>query len=194
MLVVDDTIIPNSYDVSFTVTMHTEKVHEQNIVIERLRFFAEGIMSNSIMISHESPLLKMIQSVDFGNKYALFNDTPYDGLLCNILYLKASAILGDYATIESFSLSSRLGHEIDYYADVEDDFQDFKRAAWLPKNKKPWWMKDDISINDAEEDLISWTDLGLGWKEVKNDTETTIIPFPNPKFSPKVIQGGKNVS
>jgi hypothetical protein len=187
IILVENMMLPNSYDISYTLSMHTKKVHEQNIVIERLRFFSDSMISNTIMLEHGTKFMDTVE-----NKYAVFDSAPYDNTLSNILYLKASSILEGRATVESMSLSSRLGQEIDYFADVEDDYSEYKTCGWLPKNRRPWWLREDLSTNDDETIGIDWTDLGLGWKELKEDSEPTIIQFP--KFVPKVIQGDVDAS
>lgn len=191
LIAIDNVLLPNSYDLSYTLSMATNNIYEQNVVIERIRFFMDTLMANTIMVENKNPVKEVIEK-SFGNKYALFDSVPYDTTLCNVIYLKSSSILQEHATIEALSLSSTQGQDIDYYAEAEDDYTSYRRCSWLPKNRKPWWLRDDLSVNDIEEDKLDWTDVGLGWKEVKEDTETTIIQFP--KFMPKIIQGGPNVS
>lgn len=192
VIALGNVFLPNSYDIGFTLAMHTDKVYEQNIVIERLKFFTSSILSNSIFIENKNPLKEVIRK-STGNKYAVLDIEPYDSPVCNVIYLKSTAILGDHATISSMSLCSRQGQEIDYYAESDDDYSDYVRCSWLAKNQKPWWMRDDPSINDddnEDEEKLVWTDVGLGWKEIRDDAEPTIIKFP--KFSPQVLQGGLN--
>jgi hypothetical protein len=192
VLVVDNALLPNSYDISFTLSMHTSKPYEQNVVIERLRFLCESVISNSIMIAYDNTAREILSST-LENGLIVLESAPYDAPVCKILYLKASSILEEQATIESMSLCSQLGQNIDYFADSDDDYIDLATCSWLPKGQTPWWLRADITTNDQEKDDIeTWNDLGLGWKEIKSDAETTIIEFP--KFQPKVVQGELNAS
>ena len=187
LVAVENALLPNSYDVSFTVLMHTSKPYEQNIVVERLRFFCESMMSGSILIGHANPIRETLAAT-LENNLIVLDAEPYDAPVCNIFYLKASSILEEHATIESMSMCSYLGQEIDYFADSDDDYSSHSHASWLPKNQQPWWLNSDhLTNDDATEVATSWADLGLGWKELRDDAETTIIEFP--KFTPKIIQG-----
>ena len=191
VVAVDNTLLPNSYDLSFTLSMHTNKSYEQNVVVERLRFFCESLISNSIMIAYDNPARETL-GLALDNIQIVMESAPYDAPVCKMLYLKASSILEEQATIESMSLCSQLGQNIDYFADSDDDYSDLATCSWLPKGQTPWWLRADITTNDYMTEIQSWNDLGLGWKEIKSDTETTIIEFP--RFQPKIVQGELNAS
>lgn len=186
LVAVENNLLPNSYDVSFTVSMYTKKPYEQNVVIERLRFFCDSMVSGSILINHSNPVRETLAAT-LSNNLVVLDAEPYDAPVCNIFYLKASAILEEHAAIESMSMCSYLGQEIDYFADSDDDYSNHSHASWLAKNRQPWWLKSDHLTDDSEENTSTWADFGLGWREVRDDAEPTIIEFP--RFSPKIIQG-----
>jgi hypothetical protein len=201
IVAMDNGVMPNSYDISFTVTMHTDKPHQQNMVIERLKFFLDSMVSDTIMIEHNSSILEPLRGTLPENNIMVLPAPPYDTTVSEVLYVKAQSILDDCATIDVMTLSSYLGQDIEYFADSDDDFSEYAHCSWLPKNQEPWWLRSDVTTSDLGEPLpCTWDDIGLGWDEPKKDPEkssgvideTTIIRFP--KFEPKVVTGGPDAT
>jgi len=193
-VVVGHQILPNKFDLSFTINLITNNQYEQKMVYERIKFMTESMFESTIFIKHGNPLLKVING-NFANTYSQLHEEPYDSIVVDYLYLKAQAILENKAIIDQLSLSSWQGREVEFYAEAEHDYSAYNKASWIrKKDVKPWYLRSDIWIGDYRgdaSDVPNWEDLGLGWKTPK-DEKTQVIQFN--KFKGKLVKGGKSAN
>jgi len=191
-VVIDNRIMANKYDLSFTVSLITPDQYEQKVAYDRIKFLCDNMFEGAIFIKHDNPLLSRF-SEGLNNTYSQLHEEPYDSIIVDYLFLKTQAILEGRAQIDQLSLSSCQGREIEFYADAEHDYSLYSKATWIrSKTKKPWYMRSDIFVGDYKKvrglEIPEWEDLYLGWKTPKEE-DAEVIEFH--KFKGKLVKGGK---
>lgn len=191
-VIIDNRIMANKYDLSFTVSLISPDQYEQKVAYDRIKFLTDSMFEGTIFIKHDNPLLKQF-SEGLNNTYSQLHEEPYDSIIVDYLFLKTQSILEGKAQIDQLSLSSWQGREIEFYAEAEHDYTAYSKAPWIKtKNKKPWYMRSDIFIGDYKKvrglDVPTWDDIYLGWTSPKEE-DAEVIEFH--RFKGKLVKGGK---
>jgi hypothetical protein len=180
IIVSEDDIVPNSYEVGLYLETNTTDIREQNVAFERIKFFLNSQCQNGTFASISNKKICAIVEGRF-----------------TVETLQLSSHQGDNVRYDwSEDNEMPLGDEIRTYCEVIDD-----------KNKDfvPWWNRADTSTWDTiatDENgksgywggEFTWEDIGLGWEEPEDDEDkiTVAEKLPNPviypkKFHPEIV-------
>lgn len=191
-------IIPNTYEVCLGISPLTDKVDQQNIGFDRIKFFLKNICQNSVMVNIHNNRFESLKKLT-DSKFMTLPDEPFDQLLVVLLFYKIDSILGKYFNCDYIILESFQGENVKYHYDLDYDssFIDEKTyyTGSLYNKKLPWWYRDDTSVSDNFEDMsvvqyYTWADLNLSYtSKKKKEKKHNIINLK--QFFPKVIDGKK---
>lgn len=161
--VIENTFIPNIYTV--TVSMETyDKKRNISLGYQKLKYFVENSLHNSMFISKDNSNLLQINQSD--NNIVLFPESPWDYLVGIVLYNKIEVITEKYFEINYMTIDSSMGDHVKYTIHDELD-------SGFDLKGDEWWNMDTPTSNLAKN--LSWEKLNLK---------------DSPGFSPKIIQGG----
>lgn len=164
----EDKFCLNIYDTTLSFLVETENPHEQNVAMDRVIHFLQGVMQGSILVDRsEKSAIKKYKAA--GLRICELPDEPYDQIVAMIVLLKLNAIMENRLRVSDILLSSILGGEVRYsiVAEVAENY--------LSGNN--WWNDNTVSLNSEEinqekDDNVlklfddsHWVDLGLSWKE-----------------------------
>jgi hypothetical protein len=163
-IVNDQLILPTIYNINISIDPESQSQLSVNTGFKKLRSFVDVRLQNSIFIFKENPLIRPFETIH--NNQVVFPTEPYDYFVGCVLYKKLLAITEKYFQIEFITIDSLVGDHVQYtIGDPEESGLDLSGDFW--------WNKDTLDTGCS--DGITWDDLNI-------DVE--------PKFAPKVIQGG----
>lgn len=161
-----DTFYLNNYNMTVFMTVETSSMYEQNIAMERITYFLNETLQNSILIDtiETNAISKYIEA---GIKACELPEEPYDQILNMVLLMKLNAIVEGRLIVTRIILGSLMSD------DVRNSMQYDVAEKILAGNF--WWNKSSLSLAKQETtntsnvvnlfDKQEWTQLGLNWKE-----------------------------
>lgn len=184
MTVLEQAILPNSFEISVTFVVNDPNAHAQNVAFQRIKHLLNNEMNCAIILPKSNSLYKTL--IKLQNKIVVLPDESPDWGLSCALALKLNAICEGRFTILEVEVSSSLGDHISYFADWERKEVLLDVLSDLP-TADHWWLNPDISFNRVQK-FNSWKVLGLEWELQKQDSSAIIEKVI--KFNPKVLKGG----
>jgi len=168
----------NSYDVSLTFTVETDSIHEQNIAMDRVKFFVNQQLENCVFVQDtETKLIDKYR--DAGLKVCCIPDEPYDQIITILMLYKINAICEGRLVATDIQLNSMLSDDVGFLYDIED-------LTVQHPYKSGWWTENSTTITNnvsgKKEKIVKlvkkydWASLGLDWKERKDCSEIIFSP------------------
>lgn len=170
-----NTFLLNYYNFTLFLEVNTESVHEQNIAMERIKFFIYEIVENAIIVQDtETDVIKKYQ--DAGLKVCAIPEEPYDQILALLLMLKINAICEDRLKVVDILFTSKLSDEVKFKESIQTAEHTFDDIGWyndpspyIANNKKSGREKI-VKIKNG-----GWNEIGLVWKEKKDKPKEIVF-------------------
>lgn len=202
IFVIENRMHPNTYYCDIEMITATDNSYYQNIAFERVTFFINEILNNSLFIHKMNPKLKELSKLS--QNVVLLPEEPYDQIIGFSLFNKLNAIMEQNIFVNNIKISSEDGGKIAYTIDEMDELTIFDTS------KRSWWHKSDLSTCKNTTLQITWEMINLEWdpiieyvpEEIEINTgniSTQVQEVPDEiikkpgkknKFSPIVILGG----
>ena len=198
IIVVDNELFNNDYNLKIHLTPITADLQEQGEFFERLKMLFESVFNNTIVASREEPLYKILEK-ETNNRFVQLPRQPYDQLMAAVCFTKANSVLQGKILINELELSSFQGDGITYRIVKEGpEIQLLDIDNWFPTkyNKfDPWWLRPDTATYDKILDKgiytghYRWHNHDAITDMVDNEHDTHAKIF---EFNPKVLDGSKD--
>jgi hypothetical protein len=149
---------------------------EQNIAYERLKFFVQTVLDDSIMISENSPLLDHYQKI--GARLVIFPDEPVDQVVSMMLYLKFNAIMENRIVVTDIELWSKAGDSVSYLHSVGETLGPLTHAGWWADPRPIWASPQEKSSQEKIVNLDripEWKDYGLEWDQESESGNSVVF-------------------
>lgn len=178
----DSKFILNLYNIDTLMYVETEDMEDQNIAIERMKFYIYECIENSVFVYHtETEMIKKF--IDANIKVCVLPVEPYEQMIAAMLLNKLNAIIEGRLTIVEISILSKLSDGVKIIYDIEQSAGPFEEVGWW-NNKKI--VVNELKITKKEDNVLkiisnsnsSWDDIGLAWKEqqeTQNQKKATIV-------------------
>lgn len=166
------------YELSLKMEVDTASIKEQNVAMERIHYFLQESLSNSIFVQDsEKKVIEKYTQADI--KVCTLPEEPYDQIITLLLLLKLNAITEGKLIVTEISLMSGLSDDVKFVYNTET-------AMHHPFGNKGWWADYSTSISDSvktnKKDKIvrlvknnsDWAMVGLDWEQ-KEHKVTEII-------------------
>lgn len=201
VLFYDDQLLPNSYTLTIYFDITTDDANEQNIAFDRMKFFIDKVLQDSIFCTIDGEQSAYFQRT-FKQRLVTFVQEPQDMTVIATLYAKLTSIVEGRINIEKIQLSSLQGSGIVINFDEEFAAEskvltnhDVINAA----DKTPWWFRTDCGSADVivvDEvggtatfitDVTGWEDADLLWSDKEGLRDVS-------RWNPTIIPGGKTIN
>jgi len=176
----------NSYEIDLTLEVDTESIKEQNVALERMKYFLQETLADSVLIQDtETATIEKYLNADL--KVCILPEDPYDQVIAIMLISKLNAIAEGRLHVTDIAVGSSLSEGVSCMVS-DDDFMG-------PLEANGWWKECSTKINDLAsrpsskkvvkliKPGIEWSDVFLGWdeksapKEQKPNTEILFASF-----------------
>jgi hypothetical protein len=164
----ENNFLINNYYLNLSMTVLTDSTYEQNIAIERINYFLNNCIENSIFVSSAES-----KNIEYYEKAGLtvlkLPEEPYDQIIACVLMLKLNSIMEEKIHVDKIVFGSKLTagikfnieyDETEEFAEINDWWNDPSTSTENNQNRK----KDKV-VKLFEKD--DWKELGLLWKEKK---------------------------
>jgi hypothetical protein len=160
--------------------VETESIREQNVAMERIKYFLNECLENSIFVdvSDKKDIEKYLQA---DIKVCTLPEEPYDQIITILLLLKLNAITEGKLQVNSISLQSGLSDDVRFIYDIAT-------VNNHPFGNKSWWAEcstnmSDLSKTNKKDKIVKlikqqycdWASVGLDWDQ--KEYKTTEIIF-----------------
>lgn len=155
----------NIYDIDLHFNVETENIKEQNIALERIKFYLTACLENSIFV-HEKEEDAIEKYMAANLKVSILPEEPYDQIVGIMLMTKLNAITEGRLVISDINISSRMSDGVSCMYSIEENLGPF--------HLKDWWSENNTKINDYKyspknQKILKlmkhtdWADVYLNW-------------------------------
>lgn len=191
----------NHYRLMVDFYSNSEVIEDHNIAVERLNYFMTEIISRSIFVAEDQADAIMKYTEAGIPVLTVPSPGPFDPLVLAVIATKMNCILDETLVITQAELTSRIGGDITYVWDSEDE-EDEMHNFVNDTDEVKWWASSDprfasypdgVEIEEFEEEqpfLMTWDRLNLHWTEEREEEEENDVDVDfTPDFSSD--SGGK---
>lgn len=176
----ENIFIINSYLIDLSIDVRTEDIREQNIALDRIKYFIYECLSNCIFIEHTET--KMIDLyLKAGLKVCPLPEEPYDQIVGSVLLLKCNAITENKIFVTDIKIKSSICDDVVFYISEEE-------ASTINVTPNIWFNDNSPLISDykktRKEKVVElkkenpdWNSVGLSWKEKNKSRDKGEIVF-----------------
>lgn len=154
----------NLFEMSATMTVHTENVADQNIAIQRMQYFISEQIEDCIFINEkEKDAIEKYQELNI--KTCVIPEEPYDQIVGLILINKCNAIMEGKIIVEEIVFGSKLSNQIKFNISSEEAIVEYP--------EKIWYNDPTLSISNKKKKgkivplfgSNTWAELNLTYQE-----------------------------
>ena len=167
----ENNFLMNSYNMVLSMDVMTDSIYDQNIAMDRLKFFIHEVIDSSVFIHNKET--KIIEKyTDAGIKVCTLPEEAYDQIVTVLLYYKLNSITEDKLLITHIELESQLSDGVGFLWESD--------SMEIPYGQG-WWTDNSVTINDIvkskKEKVVKlvkkcdWASLGLDWKSTDLTTQ-----------------------
>ena len=171
----------NLYTITLYMEVETESIREQNVAMERIKYFLNECYENGIFVQDtEHKVIEKYSTCGF--KVCTVPEEPYDQIITLLLLTKLNSITEGRLIITDMTLGSRISDDVRFICDIE--------SPRGPLEAPGWWTDVGTSISDPIKKSIKkdkivklfktpstdWAEHNLVWKE-KDQTANCEIVF-----------------
>lgn len=171
----------NNFDISLVLNVETDSVHEQNVAMDRIKYFINERLENSVFVQ-ETETRIIEKYIAAGLKVCTLPEEPYDQIITIVILNKLNAICEGKLVVTSIHLNSILSDNVGFIYDIDD-------IRHLVPYKNGWWVENSNNISNKisskKEKIVrlvknnDWTSLGLDWVNKDNRSEIIFTPDLN---------------
>lgn len=176
----------NIYDMSVSMLVETESIREQNIAMERIKYFLHECLENSVFVCEANKEAIELYS-QAGIKVCTLPEEPYDQIISMILLLKLNAIMENRMKITDVVLGSKLSDGVRFNVVIEMAENVFSGTHWW--DEPSTCMRNENKSQNKKNKIVKlfdpneWSTAGLNWKEktkTASDKKSVVEPENQP--------------
>ena len=160
----------NMYDVDVFFSVETSSIREQNIALDRMKFFLAETLSNSIFIQNtEESTIEKYLLADL--KVCTLPEEPYDQIIGIMLMCKLNAIAEGRLEITDISITSEMSDGVTVSHSFDENMGPFSEDGWWSDSSTRisglTSGKKSNKIVKLIKPSIDWSDIFLNWANEK---------------------------
>lgn len=162
----------NLYDIDINFAVETESIIEQNVALERIKYFLGESLEHSILI-HDLETAQIKKYQESGLKLCTLPEEPYDQIIGIMLILKLNAITENKLMVNEVSITSRLSDDVYCIHSIEENIGPFVESGWWHESSS---RINSLKPNNKTKKIVKlvkpdsdWDELDLGWSIIKKE-------------------------
>lgn len=173
----------NAYEFTLQIEVITDSIHEQNVSMDRLKYFVYEVLENSVFVfDTEAEVIKKYEAAEL--KVCSIPDEPYDQIVALLLLLKTNAICEGRLKVTDITLTSKLSDDVKFKETYATAIHTFENSGWwhepgptlINEGKKKPAKEKVVKIKNNE-----WAETGLVWKEKKEKSKEILFSIDSDK-------------
>lgn len=166
----------NHWNINLDLLTVSDSSDQQNIAYERMKYWMQHVLDDSILVAHDDPALATVQNLDA--RIIALPDEPVDQIIGMMLYLKLNAIMENRMIVAATEIWSTQGDQTSYvHVGGENLGPDLGQDGWWT-DPRPIFSMDRSQKNGKVVKLdrgSEWQDLGLAWGSTDSDNSSTVV-------------------
>lgn len=156
----------NNYSIDATFNVESESIAEQNIALERIKFYLHECLEHSVFVN-QSDTDAIEKYMGAGMNVCTLPEDPYDQVVGIMLLVKLNNIAEGRLVLTDLSVESKMSDGVSCLHSIEENTGPF--------NDKGWWNDSSQRINDynnknrkivkISKSKTEWQDVFLDWGE-----------------------------
>jgi hypothetical protein len=177
----DGELMMTNYTLALNFLTQTLDPLDQNIALERIKFFILNELHSTIFIN-QADTEHAEAFDDVGLNVTTLPEEPVDQVVCIMLFYKLNAIMEGRMKITEMVMSSEAGESIEYFHNENEHTNLFPETGWW---HEPTLCHSDISDDEEASNVLSigtnteWEDQELGWAHAEVTTDLGQVVFAN---------------
>jgi hypothetical protein len=180
----DSQLLMNNYRLSIKFTTVSDDPHDQNIALDRIKYFIQHQLESSVFINGNNREQCSLLGVA-GIRLTTLPEEPVDQVVGIMLHCKLNAIVEDRLIITETEIASELGENIAYLHNDDEQLGPLSETGWWQDNNTSHCDRQLISTDKvvAMNFDRSWRELNLQWQqesaviEVDSDNKLVFADF-----------------
>lgn len=176
----DNEFYMNSYQISASFNVEATSIIEQNIALQRAKyFFSETI--DSVIFIKDTDTDRIEKLNDMGLKACPLPEEPYDQIIGIIIFTKLSAILEEKLVLTDIQIASDMCDGVSYLHSMEENLGPFIVKGWWNENNpnvsttiKQTKGKKVVKLNKK---IQTWEELSMGFNQEKPQVNCSEVLF-----------------
>lgn len=188
MVAIEGFLVINHYDLTMHFSVQDPDPVLQNVAFDRIKFWINNILGNSIMLCDENPKYAQLRELHQNNFIELPVD-PADYYLVQAIWCKLNKITNGVIGVSEIEITSDMSDGVCFVADG-NEIEILDREGY-PKNKC-WWHSETPKTN-MQQDYIPWKQFGLDFAQeslTKPKKSARIIKVKN--FNPTLVKNNNS--
>lgn len=171
----------NLYEFDAVFNVETESIEEQNVAMERMKYFLEECIQHSILVRDtETEVIEKLLNADL--RICTLPEEPYDQIVGIMLMNKLNSVAEGRLTITDISITSRLSDGVTCFHSIEDNMGPFKTGGWWDDNTPRLTdvRQKGKKVIKLKKNGFDWSELDLNWvgeKAKKSDSDVVFVNF-----------------
>ena len=195
IIIVDQELYSNEYDVVVSITPITADLKEQNQYFERLKSLFGVVFNNTIICQRGNELHELLK-INSKNRFVELPKPPFDQVMAAVAFSKANAIMEGKIQVDALELGSYQGDGIAYTVEPDGiELSLLEVDNWFSTKYDtfdPWWLRSDTATYDRELEKGIYTGHFTWQPQPQNVFEKKEKHAKVFEFNPKVLDGGKD--
>jgi hypothetical protein len=171
----------NLYEFDASFNVEAESIEEQNIALERIKYFLDECVQHSIMVhDSETEVIEKLLNADL--RICTLPEEPYDQIVGIMLMNKLNSIAEGRLMITDIAITSRLSDGVTCFHSIEENMGPFKLGGWWDDNTP---ILTDVKqkgkkVIKLKKTNFDWAEFDLNWldeKPKKSDSEIVYVNF-----------------
>lgn len=175
-----DEFLMNLYTVSVYMEVETDSIREQNVAMERIKYFLNECLENSIFV-HQSENKTIEKYMTCGFRVCTLPEEPYDQIITLMLLTKLNSITEGRLVITDITLGSRISDQVKFTCDIDNPRGPFEEQGWWADNSTSICsptktsVKKDKIVKLVKTVPTDWAEYNLVWKEKDIKANSEIV-------------------
>lgn len=158
----------NMYEMQLQFNVLSESIKEQNIALDRIKYFIQECIEHSILI-YENETEAIDKYLDADLRVCTLPEEPYDQIIGIMIMEKINAITEGRLVATDITIGSHMSDGVECLHSEEDNIGPFRLAGWWQENNTKIANYTPKSKGKKVVRLlkptIDWKDLGLSFDE-----------------------------
>jgi len=171
----------NTYDMDMSFNVETESIRDQNVAIDRVKYFLQECLTDSILVcQQEKAAIEKYTNADI--KVCTLPEDPYDQIIAIMLISKVNAIMEGKLVLTDITITSRLSDDVYCAHSLDEHMGPFADFGWWSDSTTKISSIANASKTKKVVKLIksthSWDDVGLIWEDslpMQSNTSSEIV-------------------
>jgi len=180
----DGELMMTNYTLALNLLTLTMDPQDQNIALERIKFFLLNELHSTIFINQTDDERAEIFT-DVGLNVTTLPEEPVDQVVGIMLFYKLNAIMEGRMKITELVMSSEAGDSIEYFHSENEHTDLFPEAGWW---HEPTLCHSNVDLSDDDDEAENvvdlnadddWREQDLGWAQAEVTQDLGQVVFAN---------------